>query len=95
MRCPKIHQIGIAPNATTPSIWRVIQATAEEVLDYVLALKNMSVEEISGKFRGKKVENSKVPLFVRWDVFRCCDWFRGAFFTKITFPEGFLDNSQN
>ena len=24
----------------------------------------MSVEEISGKFRGKKIENLKVPLFV-------------------------------
>ena len=53
VRCPEIHQIGISPNATTPSIWRVIQNSRgvsfrlSSCLEFCQKTfwKNMSVEE--------------------------------------------------
>ena len=98
VRCPENHKIGIAPNATTPSIWRVIQNPCGVGFRLCSFLelcqkpfwKNMSVEENFvrwKKLKSRKIESTVIcPLrfFFLWS-----DRVQGAFFTKITFPKGF------
>ena len=74
------------------------QTLAEDILDYVLALDSVETKilkkyvrwvnlwEVS-RNKSRTFESAVIcPLIIFGFLL---DWFRGAFFTNITFPEGF------
>ena len=102
VRCPEKHQIGIAPNATTPSIWRVIQNPCEvsfilcsclefcqKHFETICPLSNiLSVEK--KKSKNRKYRYLSVEIF--FSVLRLVS---GGLFYKDHFLKRILDNSQN
>ena len=103
VRCPENHQIGIAPNATTPSIWRVIQNPCgvsfrlcsclefcQKTFEKICPLRNiLSVE------KNKKVENRKYRYLSVEIFFTSSRLLSGGLFYKDHFLKRILDNSQN